>query len=123
MCSASGARALPRAGYPIQKSPDHRLLPTPRRLSQVAASFLGSWCLGIHLGPLLACSTYNHSSIAEEMSPGHVKFERQNSKEDPVNCFTAFWRSRSTYSVVNVLVEMSGFEPLTPCLQSRCSPS
>src|SRR5256712_8828668 len=66
MCSARGARALPRAGCPIQKSPDHRSLPTPRRLSQVAASFFGSWCLGIHLGPLLACSTYNHSSVAEE---------------------------------------------------------
>src|SRR5712691_3531933 len=65
MCSASGAQTLLRVGYPIQKSPDHRLLPTPRRLSQVAASFFGSWCLGIHLGPLLACSTYNHSSIAE----------------------------------------------------------
>ena len=65
MCSTRGARALPRADCSIQKSPDHRLLPTPRRLSQVAASFFGSWCLGIHLGPLLACSTYNHSSIAE----------------------------------------------------------
>ena len=32
-------------------------------------------------------------------------------------------RASLTYSVVNVLVEMSGFEPLTPCLQSRCSPS
>ena|SRR5690348_3260533 len=68
MCSTRGARALPRAGCPIQKSPDHRSLPTPRRLSQVAASFFGSWCLGIHLGPLLACSTYNHSSVAEEMA-------------------------------------------------------
>src|SRR2546430_17011628 len=66
MCSARSTRALPRVGYPIQKSPDHRLLPTPRRLSQVAASFFGSWFLGIHLGPLLACSTYNHSSVAEE---------------------------------------------------------
>jgi hypothetical protein len=74
MCSTRGARALPRAGCPIQKSPDHRLLPTPRRLSQVATSFFGSWCLGIHLGPLLACSTYNHSSIAEKR-PGHVKFK------------------------------------------------
>ena len=75
MCSTRGARALPRADCSIQKSPDHRLLPTPRRLSQVAASFFGSWCLGIHLGPLLACSTYNHSSIAEE-KPGHVKFQQ-----------------------------------------------
>src|SRR5437660_2124750 len=77
MCSASGTRALPRVGYPIQKSPDHRLLPTPRRLSQVAASFFGSWCLGIHLGPLLACSTYNHSSVAEDRLFGHVKFRKR----------------------------------------------
>ncbi len=27
------------------------------------------------------------------------------------------------YSVVNVLVEMTGLEPVTPCLQSRCSPN
>src|ERR1043165_1669535 len=67
MCSTRGARALPRAGCPIQKPPDHRSLPTPRRLSQVAASFFGSWCLGIHLGPLLACSTYNHSSVSEDL--------------------------------------------------------
>src|ERR1700687_4900422 len=89
MCSARSARALPRAGCPIQKSPDHRLLPTPRRLSQVAASFFGSWCLGIHLGPLLACSTYNHSSITEAWSFGHVNWLRalrslQIRKEDPV---------------------------------------
>ena len=32
-------------------------------------------------------------------------------------------RTFLTYSVVNVLVEMSGLEPPTPCLQSRCSPS
>src|SRR5438552_18009834 len=89
MCSTRGARALPRAGCPIQKSPDHRSLPTPRRLSQVAASFFGSWCLGIHLGPLLACSTYTHSSVAEVMIFGHVKLERGSRY-----CFTAFWRSQ-----------------------------
>src|SRR5579864_5130292 len=77
MCSTRGARALPRAGCPIQKPSDHRSLPTPRRLSQVAASFFGSWCLGIHLGPLLACSTYNHSSVAEECALGHVKTLRK----------------------------------------------
>ena len=80
MCSTRGARALPRAGCPIQKPPDHRSLPTPRRLSQVAASFFGSWCLGIHLGPLLACSTYNHSSVAEESRIDHVNLTK---KEDP----------------------------------------
>lgn len=65
MCSAGSARALPQAGYPIRTSPDHRLLPAPRGFSQVAASFIGAWCLGIHPGPLLACPTYCHSSHVE----------------------------------------------------------
>src|SRR5438309_8348879 len=93
MCSTRGARALPRAGCPIQKPPDHRSLPTPRRLSQVAASFFGSWCLGIHLGPLLACSTYNHSSIAEEELQGHVKLERG---------------SRFAYGILEISIDLFG---------------
>ncbi len=31
-------------------------LPAPRGLSQVTTSFIGSWCLGIHRLPLVACS-------------------------------------------------------------------
>src|SRR5213080_5168658 len=93
MCSTRGARALPRADCSIQKSPDHRSLPTPRRLSQVAASFFGSWCLGIHLGPLLACSTYNHSSIAEEELQGHVKLERG---------------SRFAYGILEISIDLFG---------------
>src|SRR6266851_5881983 len=65
MCSAGSAWTLLQTGCPIRIPPDHRLLPTPRRFSQVAASFFGSWCLGIHHGPLVACSTYNHSSVTE----------------------------------------------------------
>src|SRR3712207_4862676 len=30
-------------------------LPAPRGLSQVTTSFIGSWCLGIHRLPLVAC--------------------------------------------------------------------
>src|SRR5437870_936402 len=65
MCSAGSVWAFPQTGCPIRKSPDHHLLPTPRRLSQVAASFIGAWCLGIHLRPLVACPTYDHSSLLE----------------------------------------------------------
>src|SRR5258708_14742862 len=65
MCSTGSAWTLLQAGCPIRIPPDHRLLPTPRRFSQVAASFFGSWCLGIHHGPLVACPAYIHSSIAE----------------------------------------------------------
>ena len=30
-------------------------LPAPRGLSQVTTSFIGSWCLGTHRLPLVAC--------------------------------------------------------------------
>src|SRR5438270_2005972 len=127
MCSTGSAWTLLQAGCPIRTSTDQRLLPASRRLSQVAASFFGSWCLGIHLRPLVACPSYNHSSINEESLSGWY--------EDPL--LTAFGFKRrslirnarlvnahfTTYSVVNVHVDMRGLEPLTPCLQSRCSPS
>src|SRR5207244_5401894 len=97
MCSTRGARALPRAGCPIQKPPDHRSLPTPRRLSQVAASFFGSWCLGIHLGPLLTCSTYNHSSVAEAVTD-HVTIQFIE-KEDPEFAF---------YGILEISLDLFG---------------
>ena len=39
--------------------------------------------------------------------------------------FYFFKDKKQTPSVLNTktLVELSGIEPLTPCLQSRCSPS
>ena len=54
MCSPMGDCALPQPGCPIRKSPDPRPLTAPRGLSQFAASFFGSWRLGIHRAPLLA---------------------------------------------------------------------
>ncbi len=39
-------------GFPIRKSSDQRLLPSPRRLSQGATSFIASECQGIHQMPL-----------------------------------------------------------------------
>ena len=41
-------------GFPIRKSPDQWLCAPPRSLSQLFASFIGSWCQGIHLMLLLA---------------------------------------------------------------------
>ena len=35
-------------GFPIQTSPDHRLLAAPRGFSQLATSFIAGSCLGIH---------------------------------------------------------------------------
>src|SRR3979490_3266074 len=116
MCSAGSAWALLQAGSPIRIPPDHRLLPTPRRFSQVAASFFGAWCLGIHLGPLVACPTYDHSSVSEARPQWYEDPDLPSAISTEISNF-------STYSVDKELVEMTGLEPVTPCLQSRCSPN
>ena len=40
---------LHMSGFPIRKSADRSLFAAPRSLSQLIASFIGSWCQGIHL--------------------------------------------------------------------------
>ena len=45
---------LPPVGFPIRKSADRKLFAPPRSLSQLVASFVGSWCQGIHPAPLKA---------------------------------------------------------------------
>ena len=37
--------------------------------------------------------------------------------------FSYMWFSRYMHTAFTVFVEMKGFEPLTPCLQGRCSPN
>ena len=49
-----GDGALPPPGFPIRISTDLCLLATPRGFSQLTASFIGSWRLGILHMPLLA---------------------------------------------------------------------
>lgn len=56
MCSGMNDRVLPRSGYPIRISPDHRLLAASRGFSQLAASFFACWHQGIHRTPLLTSS-------------------------------------------------------------------
>ncbi len=46
------SRRYPKGvGFPIRKSSDHRVLPSPRSLSQGATSFIASRCQGIHRMP------------------------------------------------------------------------
>ena len=44
--------------FHIRKSPDRSLFATPRSLSQLVTSFIGSWCQGIHLMLLFAWTSY-----------------------------------------------------------------
>ena len=42
-----------QVGFPIRKSPDQSLFATPRSLSELIPSFIGSWCQGIRPTPLI----------------------------------------------------------------------
>ena len=44
--------------FHIRRSPDRSLFATPRSLSQLVTSFIGSWCQGIHLMLLFAWTSY-----------------------------------------------------------------
>ena len=44
-----GWQSIALPGFPIRKSTDQSLLSATRGLSQIAASFVGSWCQGIPL--------------------------------------------------------------------------
>ena len=48
------APTLLAAGFPIRTSPGQRLFAAHRGLSQLIASFIDSWCQGIHRTPLVA---------------------------------------------------------------------
>ena len=54
MCSGAGACALPQAGFPIRNPAGQRVLAPHRGLSQLAASFIGFPCQGIHRVPLVS---------------------------------------------------------------------
>ena len=58
MCSGRGRRTYTPVSFEVSLFGDPRIeacLPAPRGLSQVTTSFIGSWCLGIHRLPLVAC--------------------------------------------------------------------
>ena len=96
-----------KLGFPIRKSPDQRLLTTPRRLSQKATSFIAFLCLGIRRMPLL---TWPYYSFLQ--SPGKFAL-----------CFLSQFHLR--YSRVIVVVSMELSLGKTACRQPRwlhCSP-
>ena len=69
MYSDKRNRCSHRLGFPIRKSPDHRLLASPRGLSQLITSFIACLRQGIHthaLSSLTIKSTSNTNII--EMS-------------------------------------------------------
>ena len=54
LCIQSGILQVTRVGFPIRKSPGQSSFAAHRGLSQLTASFIDSWCQGIHRTPLVA---------------------------------------------------------------------
>ena len=67
-------------GFPIRKSADRSSFAAPRSLSQLVASFFGSWCQGIHLMLLFAWTYLYASSSLYEL----LEFHKTN------NCYFGF---------------------------------
>jgi hypothetical protein len=75
-----GLQVSPWRGCPIRTSPDQSLLAAPRGFSQLATSFIGSWCQGIHRAPLFARTRRSISSIAH---PSRQDLARSSSTCSP----------------------------------------
>ena len=98
-------------GCPIRKSGDPGIFAPPPRLSQLITSFLASESQGIHRLPLL---TFARRAIKARVDiPLSSLFSFQS-------IFLDVHHVKDHTRCVPV-VENNGFEPLTPCLQSRCS--
>jgi hypothetical protein len=87
-------------GCPIRISTDQIALANPRSFSQLITSFLASESLGIPRAPLFTYLLL------------HSRVESLQSLLQYVN---------ELYSPDANGVEDNGFEPLTPCVQGRCS--
>jgi hypothetical protein len=64
-------------------------LPAPRGLSQVTTSFIGSWCLGIHRLPLVACCYYKDARVHCEVL--NIRAVTRVRRDDRVR-FPVRWR-------------------------------
>ena len=67
---------LHHGGFPIRKSTDRSLFAAPRGLSQLVASFIGSWCQGIHL-VLFVAWTFQDLLIYAVLSFELLEFHKQ----------------------------------------------
>ena len=145
MCSPQGSHGITVRGSPIRTSTDRGMCAPPRRLSQITTSFLASARLGIHRVPLVACQPIRPiCKLSQELECTHhcahpispslgitsystVKEPRRSgrSRNSIVPLFASERRNQplETSRSRENLVEVRGLEPLTPCLQNRCSAS
>ena len=73
MCSGAGSGALPPLGCPIRRSAGRRVCAPHRGLSQLATSFFGFLCQGIHRAPLVS-SRLDCPSKVNRLSQGVIGY-------------------------------------------------
>ncbi len=113
-------------GCPIRKSSDQRLFAPTRSLSQLITSFIASESQGIRHAPLLTFfqTFYSHIGIVRELLPA-VNIAYSNTY-GLIYTFSSYFNFTFCTScqrsfLFSERVENNGFEPLTLCVQGRCS--
>ena len=125
MCSGRDAAVLPAAGFPIRKSPVITLACSLPRL--IAAGHVLLRLLAPRHPPCaLSSLTFSPTILFNPKA-------RMRTYKLYLLAHLAMRLSKSTFRLTESaaahgrtqlkLVEMSGLEPPTPCVQSRCSPS
>ena len=129
-------------GSPIQISADQCLFTAPRSFSQCITSFFASDCQGIHQMPLPIAWFLQYKSSSRFISTqqkifSYPWFFRIFLVYISILSYLDFLIIQYFYHTIQLfpylqcfitilwsfLVEVRRFELLTPCLQSRCSPS
>ena len=105
-----GCRGIATAGFPIRKSPDHCLLAAPRSLSQLRHVLHR---LSTPRHPPEALSSLTKLVYTKRYAPDFAIFSCQRSQKNQKPGSKARFHS---------LVEITGLEPVTFCVQGRCSP-
>ena len=112
-----GCHPFRMTGCPIRKSADQRLCAPPRGFSQLAASFIASESLGIRRAPFLTFSAAaGIGGLAYTLA-----FHSSRLYAGIVFCARFYVSLVTSCHRTSLTVENNGFEPLTPCVQSRCS--
>ena len=97
--------------------------------SQVVDPFFARTLTGGGLKWLFVICSANASQVADPFSPKSLAWfwwAQMDSNHRPhayQACALTSWAMSPFFKPIKVLVEASGIEPLTPCLQGRCSTS
>ena len=119
----SGYQAFSLVGCPIRTPADRWVCAPPRGFSQLVASFIASESLGIPRAPLITFRALARPVFARFCPHSFAKkYKRAASLRRSLLFISHHHHVKELLSQKKRLpVENNGFEPLTPCVQGRCS--